>query len=171
MRYYTGNIIKLEENEVFVFGSNLSGFHGAGAAGFASFNEFGNLWRTHDYDKRPNGWKGCWNIKGIGEGFQEGMIGKSYALPTVTKAGAKKSMLLTEISTKIDRLCNFVNEHPQYIYYIAQTANKGLNGYAPIELSHIWGMFGWGDNVLFEKSFHDLIKNSGSYSIVEKFGV
>ncbi len=83
----------LAEDEVFVFGSNRDGgFHGSGSAGFASFGEFGNVWRKHDYASKPNGWKGKWNVKGISEGPMLGTEGKSYAIPTVTRAGAKRSI-------------------------------------------------------------------------------
>ena len=53
------NVRNLEENEIFVFGSNASGFHGGGAAAFAMRN-FGAIW-------------------GQGEGLQ----GHSYAIPTM----------------------------------------------------------------------------------------
>lgn len=49
----------LRPGEVFVFGSNLSGFHGGGAARFA-LERFGAVW-------------------GVGEGLQ----GRSYAIPTM----------------------------------------------------------------------------------------
>ena len=49
----------LEDNEIFVFGSNAKGYHGGGAAAFA-MHEFGAIW-------------------GQGEGLQ----GKSYAIPTM----------------------------------------------------------------------------------------
>lgn len=52
-------ITKLEPNEIFVFGSNLQGFHGGGAAALAH-RCFGAVW-------------------GQGEGLQ----GQSYALPTM----------------------------------------------------------------------------------------
>ncbi|MBR5673128.1 MAG: hypothetical protein IKW97_01890 [Muribaculaceae bacterium] len=52
-------IRELAPNEVFVFGSNLSGFHGAGAAR-AAMNQFGAVW-------------------GQGVGLQ----GQSYAIPTM----------------------------------------------------------------------------------------
>ena len=32
MRHYDGSITELADNQVFVFGSNLDGFHGAGSA-------------------------------------------------------------------------------------------------------------------------------------------
>ena len=52
-------IRELSENEIFVFGSNVNGFHGGGAARFA-MNKFGAVW-------------------GNGEGLQ----GSSYAIPTM----------------------------------------------------------------------------------------
>ena len=52
-------ITSLAENEIFVFGSNLSGFHGGGAASVAH-RKFGAIW-------------------GQGVGLQ----GQSYAIPTM----------------------------------------------------------------------------------------
>lgn len=52
-------ITKLEKNEIFVFGSNLAGMHGGGAARFAA-DKFGAVW-------------------GQGVGLQ----GQSYAIPTM----------------------------------------------------------------------------------------
>lgn len=52
-------ILSLAPEEVFVFGSNLAGFHGGGAAR-AAYNKFGAIW---------------------GQGV--GMQGQSYAIPTM----------------------------------------------------------------------------------------
>lgn len=52
-------ISALKENEIFVFGSNLGGMHGGGAAR-AAYNRFGAVW-------------------GQGVGLQ----GQSYAIPTM----------------------------------------------------------------------------------------
>ena len=52
-------ISELKENEIFVFGSNLAGHHGGGAARLA-YNRFGAVW-------------------GQGVGLQ----GQSYAIPTM----------------------------------------------------------------------------------------
>ena len=49
----------LKENEIFVFGSNLSGFHGGGAAAIA-YDQFGAIW---------------------GQGI--GLQGQSYGIPTM----------------------------------------------------------------------------------------
>ena len=58
-KYTPNNITALEENEIFVFGSNLAGAHGGGAAA-AAVRYFGAIW---------------------GQGV--GMQGQSYAIPTM----------------------------------------------------------------------------------------
>ena len=153
-KFYSGLITKLEKNQVFVFGSNLSGFHGAGSAGFASFNESGNVWRKHHYDIWKYGAKGKWNVKGVGEGFQEGSIGKSYAIPTVTKAGAKRSRTPEEIKNSIIKLYKFAKENPQYEFLVAQEDKIGLNGYTPQEMAECWKCIEIPENVLFEEMFY-----------------
>ena len=57
--YTPERISELKENEIFVFGSNLAGAHGGGAARLA-YNRFGAIW-------------------GQGVGLQ----GQSYAIPTM----------------------------------------------------------------------------------------
>ena len=57
--YTPDRISELKENEIFVFGSNLTGAHGGGAARLA-YNRFGAVW---------------------GEGV--GLHGKTYAIPTM----------------------------------------------------------------------------------------
>lgn len=58
-RVSNDHIDHLEENEIFVFGSNANGYHGGGAAAYA-MRKFGAVW-------------------GQGEGLQ----GQSYAIPTM----------------------------------------------------------------------------------------
>ena len=53
------NITELQPNEIFVFGSNLAGYHGGGAASVA-LHKFGAVWR-----------------QGVG------LQGQSYAIPTM----------------------------------------------------------------------------------------
>lgn len=59
MRISSNRISRLASDEVFVFGSNLQGMHGGGAARMA-YERFGAVW---------------------GEGV--GMFGQSYAIPTM----------------------------------------------------------------------------------------
>ena len=58
-RYTPDWIRDLKENEIFVFGSNLQGMHGGGAARLA-YNRFGAVW---------------------GQGV--GLAGQTYAIPTM----------------------------------------------------------------------------------------
>lgn len=59
MRCTPNNIEALKKNEIFVFGSNIQGYHRSGAARVA-YDKFGAIW-------------------GIGVGLQ----GQSYAIPTM----------------------------------------------------------------------------------------
>lgn len=66
-RVASDNITELGENEIFVFGSNIQGAHGGGAAWFAH-KRFGAEW-------------------GVGEG----LTGRTYALPTMEGEASLKA--------------------------------------------------------------------------------
>jgi len=163
MRETYGEIVTmLEQNEVFVFGSNLNdGFHGAGAAGYASFGVPGNRWREFEYDKKPKGWKGHWNVKGQAEGLQFGNNGKSYALPTVWKPGYPKSLKASEIIENIKRMYKVAAEHPQWKFLVAGSSENSrtpLNGYSHEELCAMYKEAGpVPANVLFSTSYTKVI--------------
>lgn len=59
MQYTSDNITTLKDNEIFVFGSNLEGAHGGGAA-LLAYHKFGAIW---------------------GQGI--GLQGQSYGIPTM----------------------------------------------------------------------------------------
>lgn len=154
MNTYIAPKINLKREEVFVFTSNLSGFHGAGSAGYASFNESGNVWRKYKYDEWPNGKRGKWNIKGVGWGYQEGEIGKSYAIPSVTSPGARRSLSLEQIRKHIVTFSFFARGMSRLDFYVAQSANPGYNGYSVEEMRKIWlDGIDWGGNVFFDTDF------------------
>lgn len=94
MRIASNHIVTLQSNEIFVFGSNLAGQHGGGAARLA-YQKFGAVW-------------------GQGVGLQ----GQSYGIPTMqgsvetikpyvdefiefAKQHPSKTFLVTEISCGI----------------------------------------------------------------------
>jgi len=164
METYKGQIKFLKDREVFVFGSNLQGFHGAGAAGFATFGVLGNQWRKFEYDKKPVGWKGLWTVKGVGEGIQQGTKGWSYALPTVTRAGTKKSLSDKQIQENIKKLYTRAYMNPSWKFFIAYSGlnpdKVNLNGYTTREIARMF--FNAGnipDNIIFEENFAKLEKN------------
>lgn len=159
IKTYQSPKLTLAEDEVFVYGSNADGFSGAGAAGYATFGEFGNVWREYGYQSWPKGTKGKWNVKGQSEGPMLGTEGKSYAIPTVTRAGAKRSIPLSEIKKSIGRFYTFANSRPHLKFFVAQENKTGLNGYSPEELAEIYS----GEipeNVYFDEGFASLLKNT-----------
>jgi hypothetical protein len=162
MKTYRGTIFHLDKDDVFVFGSNLDGFHGAGAAGYASFLESGNVWRKYNYHNKPYGWKGAWNIKGVAEGYQVGTCGASYALPTISKCGKKCSLSLDEIKINIEVFYDFARDNPEKTFYVAQTGKPGLNGHNPKDLAVLFSN-DIPENVVFEESFAELILEYKEY--------
>jgi len=167
---YHGNINALKDNEVFVFGSNEDGFHGAGSAGFASFGVSGNKHKEFGYSSKENGWKGKWNVKGIGEGYQEGTSGASYALPTKVKA-AGKSRSKQDIVNSIVKLYEYADKNKDKDFLIAYsipTDNKNkslLSGFKPKEIADMFAKAikihgSYPENIVFEDKFFDYVNNN-----------
>ena len=78
--------------EIFVFGSNLAGRHGKGAALFAAQN-YGA-------------------VRGVGEG----LTGNSYAIPT--KGARLEPMEFSEIAGAIQRFCEFARSNPDMRFLV-----------------------------------------------------
>lgn len=93
---------------IFVFGSNLAGRHGKGAALYA---------RQHH---------GA--IYGQGVGLQ----GSSYAIPT--KDGRLHTLPLTIINMYVDAFKQFATKHPEMAFQVT-AIGCGLAGYKPEEIA------------------------------------
>jgi len=110
MRITPDNIISLAENEVFVFGSNLSGRHGKGAA------------------KTAIRW-------GAEYGVAEGLQGRTYAIPTVNHS-ISRSLSLDEIKPYVERFIVFAKENPGYKFMVTEIgcglAGKKVDEIAPL---------------------------------------
>ena len=157
---YGERVVTLKPNEVFIFGSNEHGFHGAGAAGFASFGRTGNVWREEGYGDKPYGWRGKWNVKGIAEGLQEGTDGKSYALPTVVQAGQKCSLTKLQIIINIKRMYKVAQDHSELTFLVAGSDDGKipLNGYSHKDMVLMYSAAGpIPTNVLFSDSYTKMI--------------
>lgn len=126
---FTPNFVKYplpSENHIFVFGSNLAGRHGKGAAKYAK-DYFGAKY---------------------GKGF--GLQGQSYAIPT--KDRKLDILSLDEIFDYVDYFNNFVKKQSQLIFYITEIG-CGLAGYTPKEIAPLfWGIV-FLDNVYFPERF------------------
>jgi hypothetical protein len=157
MSTYNGFITNLAKNEIFVFGSNRNGFHGAGAAGYASFGVTGNQWRKFDYGSKPDGWQGKWAVKGIGEGLQQGTDGWSYALPTVLRPGQPLGQI--QIERSIQRFYAVASRYPKWRFLVAYAASgRNLNGYSSQAMADMFSSASPSSNVIFQDEFSALLK-------------
>ena len=104
-------ITSLKENEIFVFGSNLSGFHGAGAAKTAM--EWGAIW-------------------GQGVGLQ----GKTYAIPTKSE-GITRTLTIEEIKPYVDEFIQFAIDNPNLEFLVTEIG-CGLAGLTHIEVAPLF---------------------------------
>jgi PPE-repeat protein len=124
------NITTLLENEIFVFGSNLKGAHGAGAALLAK-NKFGAE-------------------LGVGEGI----TGQCYALPT--KNENIETMSINDIYKCIEVLLKVVKNTPNKFFKIT-AVGCGLAGYAPSDVAPMFENFICLPNISLPQSFIDVI--------------
>lgn len=107
------NITSLQPGEVFVFGSNESGIHGAGAALLAT-NEFGAK---------------------LGQGF--GFSVQSFAIPTTN--WQIRTLDKERIDFYVDRFIEYAELHPELTFYVTEIG-CGLAGYEPKDIAP---MFYW----------------------------
>jgi hypothetical protein len=105
------NITSIKENEVFVFGSNLSGRHGKGAA------------------KTALGWGAKW-------GQAAGIQGKTYGIPT-KDAAIKRTLRIDEIKPFVDDFIEWAKYHKGDIFYVTEIG-CGLAGYKPKDIAPLF---------------------------------
>jgi hypothetical protein len=144
-------VTELQPHEVFVFGSNESGFHGAGAAGLAYRGDHRNNWRTDeafvsDLTVSMGGTTrhlsvpvmGRWAVLGVGRGPQTGSLGRSYAVATVTKPGARCSVSRREIYHQLVALWQYARTLPDRTFLITPLG-EGYAGWTEAEMAEVWG--------------------------------
>lgn len=104
-------ITSLPQKHIFVFGSNLAGIHGAGAA------------------------KDAVQFFGAKYGLGEGLYNQSYALPT--KNENLKTLSLDKIEEHISKFMWCAKEHPELTFHMTPIGT----GYAGIPLNKIAEFF------------------------------
>lgn len=125
-------IKKLKDNEVFVFGSNIMGRHGKGAAKDAM--NFGAKY-------------------GKGEGIQ----GKTYAIPTKGE-DLKKSLSLEEIEQAVLRFKEYVDNNPKKTYLVTEIG-CGLANYKPRDIAPLFKGLVNNKTVYFSENFWKKLKS------------
>jgi hypothetical protein len=137
-------ITKLKPHQIFVFGSNSTGFHGAGSAGQACRGDSKNTWRTDPWfleaKNSPTASQkriGKWAVYGQARGFQKGTEGMSYAIETIKQPGMRRSTPLSEIKKQLKELLEFCHTNPQY-EILMTPVGCGYSGYSAQEMKKIW---------------------------------
>lgn len=132
-RISSDNITKLEDNEVFVFGSNTQGVHGGGAARFAM--NFGAVY---------------------GQAF--GLQGKTFAIPTVdyTKSGKMK---VSEIKKYVDKFLDFTLKHKDKKFLVTEIG-CGIAGFKVEDMAELFREALEYDNVYLPKRFYDYLTSN-----------
>lgn len=135
-------ITTLAPHQVFVYGSNSTGFSGAGAAGLAVRGTSANTWRTDEWFLRamraPVGSPdriGKWAVFGVARGWSQGREGMGYAIETIRHPGHKRSTPLREIEDQLVDLFLFADKHPEW-EFLMTPVGAGLAGWTPEEMAH-----------------------------------
>jgi hypothetical protein len=140
-RISSSNIDTVAVNEIFVFGSNLDGVHGAGAAKKAL--DFGAE---------------------MGNGI--GRQGNTYALPTVrsvrrvSKNGpVQRSILeISEIKPYVDQFIAYAKQNP-YLLFLVTEIGCGLAGYTVEEIAPLFKEATSIENIFLPLRFWDFLEN------------
>ncbi len=114
-----GRITELKPNEVFVYGANLSGVHGAGAA------------------KQALKWGAVYG--------RFGLVGQTYGIPT--KDQNLKTLPLSEIKHYIDIFEGVVRDRQDLTFLITKVG-CGLAGYKDWQIKPLFENFYQFDNVV-----------------------
>lgn len=122
-------ITELQPAEIFVFGSNLSGRHGKGAAKQAL----------------------QWGAK-IGKGL--GFEGSTYAIPTKDKN--IQTLPIPSIKEHVDNFIKFAKIN-QHLKFFVTAIGTGLAGYSAEEIAPLFKSAEYVNNIYLPKKFWDLI--------------
>jgi len=110
-RITSEKIISLNENEIFVFGSNRSGRHSKGAAKTAMY-KFGAVW-----------------------GQAAGLQGKSYGIPT--KDRNLNVLSIPEIEHHVRKFISFAKNNPQLTFLVTEIG-CGLAKFSPKQIAPLF---------------------------------
>jgi hypothetical protein len=108
-----------DDERIFVFGSNIYGIHGAGAAAYAR-EKLGAEW-------------------GVGEG----LTGRAYALPTCYAPG--EPLTYQELAVHINNFLKFAQENPGTRFFVSKVG-CGIAGFPEEIVAMIFRELGTPDN-------------------------
>lgn len=130
MNISSPNICFLQKNEVFVFGSNEAGIHGAGAAR-AAYDKFGAV---------------------LGQGY--GFSGSSFAIPTKNKN--IETLPISKIKNYVDKFLIYAAEQAKLDFLVTKIG-MGLAGLSVEEIAPLFADAIHMNNIYLPREFHDFI--------------
>ena len=130
MKYTPENITHLEPNQIFTYGANEKGVHGAGAAKLAL----------------------RWGAK-MG---QYGLVGQTYGIPTKDKK--IQTLPLDKIQVHVDTFLATAFSHTEYEFLVSKIG-CGLAGYRPEDIAPLFKIIKTGvfENVILPEEFYKYI--------------
>ncbi|MFH0848700.1 MAG: hypothetical protein V1857_04290 [archaeon] len=142
--YVPEHLTILEPNQVLVFGTNASGFHGAGMAGLACRGDAQNTWRNDPWFLRAmksslgsSDRVGKWAVYGVSRGFQHGREGWSYGIETIHRPGLRRSTPLPEILKQLVVLSRWADNLSQWTF-LCYITGGGYNGWTREEMQGVY---------------------------------
>ncbi len=140
MNYTPDYIDNLLPNQIFVFGSNILGYHTGGASRMARKN-FGAVW-----------------------GQPEGLQGQSYAIPVDFGKGQVQEKVVKDA---IDRFVQFAKEHPEKQFLVTRIG-CGIGGFQDKDMAQYFKEAINLDNVSLPRSFVEALEGRMDFNL-ERF--
>lgn len=134
-------IDRLLPSQIFVFGSNILGYHTGGASGTAR-KKFGAVW-----------------------GQAEGLQGQSYAIPVDFGKGIRKD---TEVKASIEKFIAFAKENERLLFFVTRIG-CGIGGYRDDEMAQFFKNALEVKNICLPKSFVDALKGGEVIYDLDRF--
>ena len=130
MKYTPENITHLEPNQIFVYGANSAGIHGAGAAKLA--------------------------LKWGAKMYEYGLNGQTYGIPT--KDRQIYTLPLDEIRVHVDDFLALAFSHQEYEFLVTKIG-CGLALYKPKDIAPLFKIIKTGvfENVILPEEFYKYI--------------
>jgi hypothetical protein len=130
MKFTPENITHLEPNQIFVYGANSGGRHGAGAAKLA--------------------------LKWGAKHGKAGLVGQTYGIPTKDKK--IQTLPLDKIQLHVNDFLATAFSHPEYEFLVT-AVGTGLAGYHAKDIAPLFKIIKTGvfENVILPEEFHKYI--------------
>ena len=142
MEDYTPDYIdSLLPDQIFVFGSNILGYHAGGASKLAT-RKFGAVW-----------------------GQPEGLQGQSYAIPTDHGDGVRNDI---EVKAAVERFIAFAKEHEK-LFFLVTRIGCGTAGYKDDEIAKFFKEALDLKNVSLPRSFVNALKGESVFFDLDRF--